>query len=213
MCVFERTADWTVVVKVANQQVVLKVDTGSQANLLPYCVFRKYQANGDLKPSSSVLRSYSGDVIKHFGVATVPVVMNDKSGTFTFFIVKKSKQAIFGLHATEALGLMVRSIDTVDAQSSDKVLQEFPQLFQGTGCVARPYGMVLHEDSIPVIQRARRVPLALKKPLRAELQCIEEAHIIERISEPTDWEKSCCWPTCYQGLPKNHGTSGPPGTT
>ncbi|XP_077511488.1 uncharacterized protein LOC144121920 [Amblyomma americanum] len=187
VCTVDRTADWTVEAKVSNQNVVFKVDTGSQANLLPYSVFRKFKATPCLTPSTSVLRSYSGDVIKHFGVATLPVVINDKSGTFTFFIVKKSKQAILGLHATKALGFVVRSVNAVDTAKSDKLLQEFSPLFQGTGCVARPYRMVLREDAIPVIQPARRIPLALREPLREELQRMEEAHIIERVNEPTEW--------------------------
>nr|XP_054923423.1 uncharacterized protein LOC129383126 [Dermacentor andersoni] len=53
--------------------------------------------------------------------------------------------------------------------------------------------MVLRKDATPVVQPARRVPLALREPLREELERMQRSGIIERVQKPTDW-------TCYQGL-------------
>ncbi|XP_070389758.1 uncharacterized protein [Dermacentor albipictus] len=162
-CKVRSSTDWIVNAKVAGQDAFLKVDTGSQANLLPYSVYRKCKGMQSLKPSSSILRSYSGNAISHFGVASLPVTIKNQAGSFDFFIVKKGHQAILGLSASEALGLVARSVDAVNASAADEILQEFPQLFQGTGCVARQYRMVLRTGSIPVVQPARRVPLTLTR--------------------------------------------------
>lgn len=157
-CSVRSSTDWILNAKVAGQNAFLKVDTGSQANLLPYSVFQKCKGVQSLKPSSSILRSYSGDAIKHFGVATLPVTIKDQAGSFDFFIVKKGNQAILGLGASEALGLVTRSVDAVNASTADEILQEFPQLFQGTGCVAHQYRMVLRTGLIPVVQPVQNVP-------------------------------------------------------
>lgn len=154
MCSVGRKADWIVNAKVADQAVALKVDTGSHANLLPYSVYRRCGKRASLKPSSSVLRSYNGDVIKHIGVATLRVLLNSRPGDVDFFIVKKGNQAILGLLASEALGLVSRSADVVSTCTTDEIVKEFHQLFQGTGCVARQYRMVLREDATPVVQPA-----------------------------------------------------------
>nr|XP_037274126.1 uncharacterized protein K02A2.6-like [Rhipicephalus microplus] len=47
--------------------------------------------------------------------------------------------------------------------------------------------MVLGEDAVPVVQPARRVPIALKGRLRQELKRMEKASIIVKVDEPTDW--------------------------
>ncbi|XP_075749317.1 uncharacterized protein LOC142814443 [Rhipicephalus microplus] len=47
--------------------------------------------------------------------------------------------------------------------------------------------MVLREDAVPVVQPARRVPIALKGRLRQELQRMEKASIIVKVDEPTEW--------------------------
>nr|XP_054925184.1 uncharacterized protein LOC129384092 [Dermacentor andersoni] len=47
--------------------------------------------------------------------------------------------------------------------------------------------MVLRRDAVPVVQPARRVPLAMKEPLREELNRMEGASIIAKVDEPTDW--------------------------
>ncbi|XP_077535920.1 uncharacterized protein LOC144148212 [Haemaphysalis longicornis] len=47
--------------------------------------------------------------------------------------------------------------------------------------------MVLRPDAVPVVQPARRVPLALKEPLRDELARMEKAAIIVKVEEPTEW--------------------------
>lgn len=69
----------------------------------------------------------------------------------------------------------------------DAVLAEFPEVFRGLGCVNRPYKMVLREGFQPMVQPARRVPIALREPLRAELNRLVEAGIVRRVQEPTDW--------------------------
>ncbi|XP_077525587.1 uncharacterized protein LOC144136799 [Haemaphysalis longicornis] len=186
VCTVGSNADWIVNAQVADQNTVFKVDTGSQANLLPYSVYRRCRNVTGLQPSGSILRSYSGDVIKHIGVATLPVVAN-KSASFTFFILKKGRQPILGLQASEALGLVCRPVDAVTASSSEGILQEFSHLFQGTGRVAREYRMVMREDAVPVVLPARRVPVALQEPFRQELERLERGGIIEKVDEPTDW--------------------------
>ncbi|XP_077501267.1 uncharacterized protein LOC144112062 [Amblyomma americanum] len=47
--------------------------------------------------------------------------------------------------------------------------------------------MVLRADAVPVVHPARRVPLALRDPLRQELERMEKAAIIKKVDEPTEW--------------------------
>nr|XP_054930745.1 uncharacterized protein LOC129386661 [Dermacentor andersoni] len=177
--------DWTVVGQIKNVPLEFKVDTGAQANLLPFGCYRKIRPKPPLKPSSAVLRSYGGGVIKHDGVIRTELALGDRCAILDFFVVSKGHQAILGLQASENLGLVSR-IHAVSRNSSKEVARNFRHLFTGTGCVERVYRMVLRDDATPIVQAARRVPLALQEPLQ-ELGRMERAGIITKVTEPTDW--------------------------
>lgn len=185
VCGIKKERDWIVKSQVSEQQVSLKVDTGSQANLLPLSVYNRFRKKPVVIPSNAVLRSYSGNVIKHIGVVTQEVIINKRHCQIDVFVVKRS-QAILGLQASECLGLVSRAVDAVTEENVVPILEEFRQLFQGTGCVKREYRMVLRDDPIPVVQPARRVPLTLREPLRDELRRMEASGIIWKVDEPTD---------------------------
>lgn len=48
----------------------------------------------------------------------------------------------------------------------------------------------LRADAKPVIHRARKVPVALKKRLREKLDTLIEENIVRKIEEPTEWVNS-----------------------
>lgn len=86
-----RQRDWVVQAQVANKVLELKVDTGAQANLLPYCMFRRLQPRMQLRASNSVLRSYDGGVIKHLGVVKTKATICNRSADIDFFVVNKER--------------------------------------------------------------------------------------------------------------------------
>nr|XP_037276685.1 uncharacterized protein LOC119169736 [Rhipicephalus microplus] len=172
--------------QVQSIKVTLKIDTGSQANLLPFGVFRRMHPRPALKPSCGVLRSYGGGVIKHAGMTRLEVTLDDHTAALDFFVVHKG-QAILGLRASEQLGL-IPHVHAASRTSSEEIVDEFRHLFTGTGCVKRVYNMVLNKGTVPVVQPTRRVPLTLQKPLKEELECMERGHIITKVDKPTDWE-------------------------
>ncbi|XP_070378661.1 uncharacterized protein [Dermacentor albipictus] len=191
-----RDRDWVVRAQVADTTIDFKVDTGSQANLVPFSAYKKLQPRVPLARSNCVLRSFNGGVIKHLGVMTTTVAVGSKTAKINFFIVKKNRHAILGLRASELLGLFSRTVNDIGTSNSEAVVQEFQQLFSGTGCIKRPYRMVLKEDAVPVVQTARRVPLSLKEPLREELDRMVKAGIIAKQDQPTDWVNAWWSLTC-----------------
>ncbi|XP_065283218.1 uncharacterized protein [Dermacentor albipictus] len=179
--------DWTVRGKVSGHEIELKVDTGSQANLIPLSLFQRISKVNTLRKSAAVLTAYNGSEIKHLGVATEALEMNGTTRDTAFFIVKKGRQAIIGLSTCIEFGIVPANIDSVRRSGKAGPETEFAHLFHGTGCVQRTYKMVLRPDAVPVVQPARKVPLALKQPLRDELARMEKASIIVKVEEPTEW--------------------------
>ncbi|XP_070397377.1 uncharacterized protein [Dermacentor albipictus] len=178
--------DWIVTTSIEGTDVQLKVDTGAQANLLPRSLFKRLRTRQQPYPTRSILRHYGGGEIPHSGKVRLAVQLGERRVLLEFFIVKK-KQAILGLGASEQLGLVnrVNSVDSSETYGSLK--QAFPRLFTGIGRTRREYKMVLRKDAVPVVQPTRRVPYALKKPFKKELDRMNAANIIEKVEEPSDW--------------------------
>ncbi|XP_037565227.2 uncharacterized protein K02A2.6-like [Dermacentor silvarum] len=179
--------DWLVEAEVKGKKLSFKVDTGSQASLLPFSAYRKMRAAGPLTAATSVLRAYNGGVITHFGTTSQEVTVGNTSATVQFFVVKHGSQAILGLEASEALGLFQRTVATVSASTDYEAVTHFQHLFQGLGCLKQPYSMVLQPTAVPVVQPARRIPLSLRGPVQEELRRLEREAIIVKENDPTDW--------------------------
>lgn len=82
--------------------------------------------------------------------------------------MKNKLQAILVLQASEGFRLVTR----VEAAETENIYvhQEFASVFSGPGCVGRRCHMILQETAQPSVQPARRVALALREPLKDELQ-------------------------------------------
>ncbi|XP_061184909.1 uncharacterized protein K02A2.6-like [Saccostrea echinata] len=75
--------------------------------------------------------------------------------------------------------------------SKKQLLAEYPDVFEGVGRLAGKYHLVLDENIQPVVHPPRKVPIALKPLLKAELDRLQEMNIITPVSEPSQWVSSC----------------------
>lgn len=178
--------DWIETGDLAGHPTNIKVDTGAQANVLPYSHFRKIGRVSDLQPSKTVLTNYEGNPIQHFGTVTLPLRVQGKEERVPFFVVKKGRQVLLGLESCELFGLIAR-VHQVASSTNQDCVSEFPTLFQGLGCTRRPYSLVLKDDARPVAMAPRRVPHALRGPLRKELTRMESEGVIAKMDEASDW--------------------------
>ena len=69
-------------------------------------------------------------------------------------------------------------------------MQHYGDLFEGTGLLPGTAKLHLKAGATPVVNPPRRVPEALKSRLKSELDRMENAGIITKVDEPTDWVNS-----------------------
>ena len=82
------------------------------------------------------------------------------------------------LHLYSALGI-VAFINSVD---------DYPELFSGSGEMPVPYTITLREDAKPyAVSAPRRVPLPLMDKVKEELIRLESFDVIKCVTEPSDW--------------------------
>ena len=67
-----------------------------------------------------------------------------------------------------------------------KIIDFFPELFKGVGCVDTLYRIELEPDAIPVKHAPRRVPEAIKPKVKDELDRLVREGIIMPVEVPTD---------------------------
>ncbi len=69
-------------------------------------------------------------------------------------------------------------------------MEEYSDLFQGLGCLSGEHTIRMDKNVPPVGHPCRKVPFTLQKPLKAELDRMENLIVIEKVDEPTEWVSS-----------------------
>ncbi|KAL9974005.1 hypothetical protein ACROYT_G020533 [Oculina patagonica] len=176
--------DWVETVDFGSVKEVFKLDTGAQCNVLPKTVYDKITTM-PLPPSSARLESYSKTSIKPVGKCELTCCVRGQKHQVLFQVVDGSYTPLLGRASCEQMGLIQR-INTISSRS---ILDEFPDVFQGLGCLPGKYHISIDPSVPPVIHPPRRVPHSKRDPLKKELDRMESVGIIEKVplNEPADW--------------------------
>ena len=181
--------------------VPVLIDSGACSNLID-----KHTA--DLlkclvKPTSKKLYGYGNrsrciDLVGET-IITVFVPSNGKSTTTVFYVFngtattllsKRTSELLDVLRVGPVVGAVVGATDGLMGSGVQPWVAQFPECFDGVG-LFKGFQVSLHIDSTvePVVQPVRRVPFGLRKQLKARLDELLEADIIEIVEggQPTSW--------------------------
>ena len=179
--------DWMETVDFGSVKEVFKLDTGAQCNVLPKTVYDKITTM-PLLPSLARLESYSKTCIKPVGRCELTCWVRGHKHQVLFQVVDGSYTPLLGRKSCEQLGLVQR-ISTIGSKG---ILDEFPEVFQGLGCLPGKYHISVDPSVQPVVHPPRGIPHSKRDPLKKELDCMENVGIIEKVplNEPADWVSS-----------------------
>ena len=180
-------SDWTQAIDFGNVKEVFKLDTGAQCNVLPKTLYDKITVK-PLQSSSAKLESYAKTCIKPVGKCELSCWVLGKKYQACFQVVNGNYMPLLGRVSCEQMGLIQR-INTVRSES---ILDEFPEVLQGLGCLPGKYHISIDPSVPPVVHPPRRVPHSKREPLRRELDRMESIGIVEKVplNEPADWVSS-----------------------
>lgn len=71
--------------------------------------------------------------------------------------------------------------------SKEELLMVYVDNFNGLGCFVQNVNFELINEGASCIRAARRIPLAIRTEVRAQLEQMEETGIITKMNEPSDW--------------------------
>ena len=103
----------------------------------------------------------------------------------------------------------VLSTTTVAPLSIADKENRFGDVFEGLGHMPGKLHLDVDESQTPVVMPPRRVPIALKAKLKAELERLENLHVIQKVTSPTDWVSNLVIAEKPNGKlrPRSHGNA------
>ena len=162
---------------VQSTPVEFKLDTGSQANIIPILVYKRInEPKASIQPSKTKLTSYTGDELEIIGKCTLHC--RDKS--LNFFESPKDQPPILGFQSSQELDIIKVVMSTKEEKD---IKEKYRSVCQGLGCLCEPY----HIEIDPEINPPRKIPVGIKGRLKVELDDMESQVVIRKVDRPTDW--------------------------
>lgn len=183
---------WTEVLRVEDQNVEFKLDTGAMADVIPVSLVRSLNiSNKNIQKTKTVLCSYSQNKLPVLGQIKLNCSFGRKDFALNFYVVDLEGVPILGLKTCINLNLVqkVKSINDVSRfkNDTDSLLGNYKFLFNGIGCLKKPYRIDLKENATPVVHPVRKVPFALQEKFKNVLDELVKQKIIEKSFDSDEW--------------------------
>ena len=179
------------------RQITFQVDTGATCCTLTYDDYKRI-SNQKLEPSDTTLKLYDNSTIKPLGKVRLECFANKMKRKIHFQVVKEAPVSLLSGRASEALKLFETS-DCVfhlqnqaeqESLTQEQILSQYSDIFTGLGKLPGVYKIEMDPDIKPVQHNPRRVPLPVKAELKKKIRGLEQAGIIQKVTEPTPWISS-----------------------
>ena len=116
----------------------------------------------------------------------VTLTYKDRSTQQEIYVNEGLTRNLLGLPAITELQIIARLDAVSDVRST--IMESYPKLFTGLGNFGNPHEINLKKDAVPfALNTPRRIPLALRDQVKAELQRMENLGVISPVEEATEW--------------------------
>ena len=191
--------------------LLCKIDTGAEGNVIPVNTYKQlypqsaYSPDGaplGLCPSNTTITAFGGHTIQHCGTCKLNLSHNGHSKPYPFHVVNTTGPTILGLPTCRDMKLVTLNYSlttatspgatkstpkpSCNADAKKELLIQYEDCFKGVGCFPGEFHITLDPTVPPVIHPPRRVPEALREPLKKELDALVQQGIIIKVDEPTD---------------------------
>ena len=113
----------TLVIKMNDKNVRIKLDTGAEVNVMPTRVFRQIANTKDIEQSNVKLKGYGGSAIPAVEESFVRCAYNNIYKGVKFYIVESSSKTKLGLESCQYFKL-IKIMDEIKHSSSGKVQED-----------------------------------------------------------------------------------------
>jgi len=175
---------WQATISVEGEDVVFKLDTGAEVTAISN---ETYQICHE-PPIETTTRPVFGPAQQKLPVVGTARVKLEYRGVSTeqqVYAIEDLKVNLLGLPAIRKLNIVHR-LNALDTTTT--VMSRFPTVFTGLGTLGAEYKIELHEGAVPYcLFTPRTVPIPQRPKVKAELERMESAGVISKVSKPTEW--------------------------
>jgi hypothetical protein len=176
-----------------NELIELMIDLGAKVSLLNWATYERLFRDVIMEKSNIHLKSYEGSDIVSYGTVSLAVRYAGKTVPRFKFHVTQQGKSIIGVDLFDLLGFkvldptgvqiaVVNSDNHYNEQLSKVKISDYPNLQKEFNCITGFQHQPMVDKSVrPVRQALRRLPLALRDEVSAELKRMQDLHIIEKI--------------------------------
>ena len=179
---------WNSDLLVNGKKITFKIDTGAEVTAISKETWLTLD-EPELQSSDKLLYGPAKKPLKSTGHFHSDISHKGRISQQQIFVVDDLKTNLLGLPAIIDLHLVTRT-DAVltETLESKSWLQQFPKVFNGLGKLSGDYTIQLRSDARPhAIFSPRHIPLPLRQQVVDELNCMEKAGVISKVSQPTPW--------------------------
>lgn len=167
-----KTGIWTDLIVVDNNEMLEKLDTSTQLNVMPYRYFK--EMNKKLEKTSVIIKSFGGFQIKSLGKVKVIVKNKDNEIETCFEVIEYDDLPILGLKDCIHMNynLLQKNEIKNDVEDREIFIKNNIDVFTGLG----------NFPECPL----RRVPFKITDKLKETLEAMCELKLIEKCEQPSE---------------------------
>ena len=173
----EDNTPWEIALKVCGSTINFKIDCGADVTIISEREYNNLSRQPDVRVATVPLRGV-GTRIKCVGMFTAKIKYGDEQYVMDIYVVPNTDSNLLSRSASRAMGLIELKIEEVEED-----------IFGDMGTLeGDPVMIRLKEDARPYhVNTARRIPIPLIPKVEEELKRMENAGVIMKVTEPTDW--------------------------
>jgi len=173
-----------------------QLDTGATCNVLSYrdLSIIKQDGNPHMDGSKTKLKLFDGSLMKSLGEVKLQVIHGGKTHVLKFQVVSGTNKPLLSAETCQKLELLKlgsqAEVLVLDVKQTpltvQSILKDYEDVFKGLGHIGIS-SFVVDPAAVPVQHTSRRIPIALKKEVKAKLADLERKGIIMKETAPTEW--------------------------
>ena len=179
---------WYATIAIQEKAVIFKLDTGAAVTAISQETWQMVK-KPQLRQSNRQLFGPARQALEALGDFNAHLSYNGRETHQQVYVVNNLHTNLLGLPAISALHLATR-MDTVDSlPTTDEIIKrKFPNIFKGLGNLGEEYDIKLQPDAKPfALFTSRHIPIPLRPKVAEELEKMEKAGVISKVTEPTPW--------------------------
>ncbi len=176
----------TLKLKNGNGQLKVKVDTGAKCNVVSKRMLNSLNQTTPINTAEKVnLVAYGRETIDTEGTPVLQCVR----GEFTFHVVDRDVKPLISLQDSNAMGLIQLGPDVHMLHHEAPEEREYRDLFDWDVIGSLPVVYQMRPDNTvtSVVCAPRKIPIAMKEKVKAELDHMTELGVITPVTEATEW--------------------------